>query len=66
MAPDFVITLLSSGSSRASQYVLGSQAANVHEQHMRMVVEHGQEAVMQDLETLLQQQSPQVPKVRVC
>lgn len=66
MAPGFVGALLSTGSSRASQYVLGSQAANLHEQHTRLVLEHGQTAVLQDIETLLQQLSPQVPKVRVC
>jgi hypothetical protein len=65
MAPDFISALLSCGSSRASQYVLGSQAANVHEQHIRLIVEQGQTAVLQDVETLLQQLSPQAPKVRL-
>jgi uncharacterized membrane protein YhfC len=64
MPPDFINALLSTGSSKASQYVLGSQAVNAHDQHMRMVGKHGQEAVFKDVDALLQQLSPQVSKVR--
>jgi uncharacterized membrane protein YhfC len=65
MSSGFINALLSTGSSKASQYVLGSQAVNAHDQHMEMVVEHGQEAVIKDVDALLQQLSPQVSKVRL-
>jgi hypothetical protein len=65
MGSTFINALLSTGSSRASQYILGSQAPSAHDQHTRLVLEHGQEAVMKDVDALLQQLSAQVSKVRL-